>query len=198
MTSTITRDDLLKRIASLELRISKLEQNKADLGLSFDVTSQNLIDLGPVDGESITGIKLSMHGRVQNAEGVMRIRPNGATSFLLSTLQSITYFNGESQAIVGRLGSDRVYGSGIPIASLDWDVAVNDIAVDGVFLTKMCLARIYQGQFTNIDLSVSGDRMVTGTQASQWYEGSVPIESFVVALDGSGLFTGRVTMEMIP
>jgi hypothetical protein len=163
----------------------------------FEVSAQSVVDLGSYQGENITGIRLSVHGRITSPSGFWRIRPNGGTSFSANGVQHITYWDGASQLTAARYGSSITTSAGLSLGVTDWGTSINDISSDSIFFTKTGAVRYVQSHFTNADLDADGNRMVTGYQSIKWHDSSTPVTSLTFALDG-GSFTGRISVEVMP
>jgi hypothetical protein len=157
------------------------------------------VDLGPVPGESITGVRVTLAGQTAGTGGntYIRLRPNGLASITANQLTERTYWDGAVQNHDAQLGGNTGGQPGLIICATDWGVGANSVHAFGVLNTKIGTARAWTGIYSNQDVVTNGSRILSGRVLANWNEGSTPITSLLFALD-AGTFTGRIVLEMLP
>lgn len=193
-TDSSQYNDLLTRLKRLEQRSSK----------PFDLVAASSIDLGSVDGDNITGVRLFGHVTVAGISGAsfLRIRPNGLSVMPQNAIgEEVSLGTGPSYTTSGVAGlySGGVFagGTGLAIADLRaFTAAALDITFHGFFSTHTGVRRIYQGMSTTVDLTTDSNRMSQDVLSGRWNDTTTVVESLLMSAD-SGTLTGRVTMQIV-
>lgn len=188
--------------AALKARVAALEAAQAVLAgrtKQFNVAGGAVVDLGAIDGENITGVRIVVKGVASAANAVMRLRPNGsAANIAVGRHVQRLYWDGATQStdISGGVSSSV---PGFAIGQTDFGVAGSSLWSDVVMHTRTQagMKRACYGTYGNEDNVANGDRILSGRQFMVWHDVATPITSLSLAMD-AGTFTGRVTLEVLP
>lgn len=190
----IERSALATRVRQLQPRVVKVD------------TPASVIDLGRVDGENITGVRISGTGYTTGTGGdtLLRIRPNGLNNIISNVdFHRLVFPAGGplSQDVVA--GGNLVAGTvGLIIASTNWTTASNNLMFDGILYTRIVNRdgvsghRHWSGTYDNQDLVSNRNSRIHGECHAIWGDAATPVSSLVLALD-AGSFVGRVRMEIL-
>lgn len=202
MGSYDTPADAAEYIRSLESRIHDLATavGRVMPRAPITVSSASVIDLGAIDGDNITGVRISLSGQTFGTGGntYMRVRPNGAASVLMQNYAHRVLTNGGGYTTTdsGLFGGAFSVGNML-LAATDWGTASNQLDAHGTFYTATGHWRTYLGQYANRDAVSDGNLSAAGRVVSTWAEETIPITSLSLTLD-AGTFTGRVSVEIVP
>jgi hypothetical protein len=173
----------------------------------FSFANVSSFAIGAVDGNNITGVRLSFIGAI-NGAGVgvaaplIRLKPNGATSIPAQAVASRVYTPTPSYAAT----ADATYGgafatvAGLGVCQKSWAVNNGDehVSFTGIFFTPISLGwRQWDGTFTARDLGADGNRGLKGNVFGAWQDNTTTVASLTLAID-AGTFSGKLTMEIIP
>jgi len=202
--------DYLARRSELDNEIDLLEANDAILDSrldtienriqTFNPSSVSSIDLGPISGDSITGVKIS-HDVVITGAGVpfLFLRPNGAATISGANGARRSWWDGSA------IQNDTVYFSnsgtigGIVLGRSEFGTTDGVSTGQGEFMTRRqgSKRRHYRGQYTAQDIQSNASLFMSVDVAGYWNDTSTALTSLTIATQ-SGTFTGRITMEILP
>jgi hypothetical protein len=203
MRPQIREDDVSQHLDILG-RLRRLEEVQARTRI-FDIeTATSVIDLGAIEGDNITGVRISIAGLVTispAANTVMRLRINGSPANVsVSRVNHRSYFDG-TNSLDDIQGAASFSAPGFAVAQTDWAVENCYVWADGMMFTKRLVAtnlkRAFIGIYANEDASTNGNRILSGRQHGVWHDISTEITSLSLALD-AGTFTGRISAEIAP
>jgi hypothetical protein len=174
---------------------------------TYTMNNVSSINLGAIDGDNITGVRISFHGRVvlaTSATDFLCIRPNGLTSITGQYMSQIAYWASPGAANASAWGNDNLPMAGLPVCETDFVSTagqINHVSGHGTFLTNRLAASTYRhyiGEFLNNDGSINGSRFLHGRMGARWHDSTTPITSLSFAWGNGGSFIGRVVMEILP
>lgn len=168
----------------------------------IEVASLSSIDLGAIDGDGITAVRINLVGKVVGNTGntFIRLRPNGLSSFSASSIAERT-----SWPSGGPQGHDVVYGSnatttsGFLLCATDWGARDNAVKAYQTLDTRVDATsrRHLSGIYSNQDIEVDANNLLSARVLTEWNDNSTVITSLLVSID-SGTFTGRIVLEELP
>lgn len=171
----------------------------------FTVSGVSNIALGAVDGENITGVRLTGFGTTALSGGGtgagIYLRINGVNinaGYLLQRAwkDAVPNFFNDSQGINTAPGQ-----SGLLIGSSGWAVTANAVGFNGTLFTKVINRRHWLGSYFYQDIAVDANKILHTDIVAFWHDLATPVTSLDILLvpnAGTVTFTGRVLMEILP
>jgi hypothetical protein len=195
-------DDDVSQYQDVLSRLRRLE-NGLGSGRIFDLASVTRVDLGPFEGDLVTGVRITIAGYVDTspaANTFMRLQPNGLSSLSgLGLMINRQLWDGTSHTQGLLFGGALSTSVGFAVAATDWSVTRCGLWAEGVFYTSRVGgvgARKWSGSYDNQDYVTTRSRRVNGQVEGTWDDPSTPVTSIVLAMD-DGTFTGRVHAEVV-
>jgi hypothetical protein len=187
------------RLRELEQRIADLEAQKVGQKITLNLTNAAPpYDLGPWDGDAISGVKLHIHGTMTHtATGVWLLQANGLTSMGTDWVAQRFYVSGGAAGTDVQFGLFNAANVGLYLGHFAWSAGGPTYwDATGVFHTRRPTvgARVWQGQYGNAD-GTNSNNMIGADVISKWWD-NVAISSLRLTTTGTAVqFSGKITAE---